>query len=102
MNEKRHDSVLVIDDHKMIVHGIELLIGEQFRHFYTAHDGAGGISMALRYRPALIIIDFSLPDTTGDQVVQKIRGKIPDARFLVYSFNFNAEAIHKLFFARVN
>lgn len=102
MTEKKYRSVLVIDDHKMIVNGIALLIGEYFEHFHTAHDGVTAVSMALRHRPELVIVDFSLPDTTGDQVVKTIRGHLPEVKCLVYSFNFTAEAIHKMFFAGVN
>lgn len=98
----KYHSVLVVDDHKMIVNGIKLLIGDSFQHFYAAHDDAEAVSMALRYQPKLIIMDFSLPDTSGDIVVQTIRQKIKDVKVLVYSFNFNAEAIHKMFFAGVN
>lgn len=102
MTEKRYHSVLVVDDHKMIVNGIRLLIGDSFHEFYAAYDGAEAVSMALRYQPKLIVIDYSLPDTHGDAVVNTIRQKVKDAKFLVYSFNFNAEAINKMFFAGVN
>ena len=37
-----YHSLLVIDDHNMIVNGIRLLIGDRFAAFYQANDGATG------------------------------------------------------------
>jgi DNA-binding NarL/FixJ family response regulator len=102
MIEQKYHSVLVVDDHKMIVNGIRLLIGNHFKEFYAACDGAEALSLALRYQPELVIMDYSLPNTDGDVIVKTIRQKLKDVKVLVYSFNFNADAINKMFFAGVN
>jgi DNA-binding NarL/FixJ family response regulator len=95
-------SLLVIDDHNMIVNGIRLLIGSWFRDFYQANNAAGGIELAIGHQPQLVIVDQSLPDSTGDAVVREIRYRCPSTRILAYSFNSNAAAIIKLFEAGVH
>ena len=95
-------SLLVIDDHNMIVNGIRLLIGSWFRDFYQANNAAGGIELAIGHQPQLVIVDQSLPDSTGDAVVREIRCRCPSTRILAYSFNSNAAAIIKLFEAGVH
>jgi DNA-binding NarL/FixJ family response regulator len=97
-----YHSVLVIDDHNMVVNGIKLLIRDQFHSFYHANDGASGIELALKYMPQLVIVDYALPDMTGDAIAKEIRYRCPAARILAYSFNVNAASILKMFGAGIN
>ncbi len=96
------NSLLVIDDHNMIVNGIKLLIGDWFSEFRHANDGAGGIRLALEHQPQLVIVDQGLPDQSGDAVVREIKYRCPTTRILAYSFNVNAAAILKMFEAGVH
>jgi DNA-binding NarL/FixJ family response regulator len=102
MQEEQYRSVLVIDDHNMVVNGIKLLIGEDFKEFYYANDGTTGIELALKHRPQLVIADYVLPDKSGDEVVREIRYRCPQTRILGYSFNVNAASILKMFAAGIN
>jgi DNA-binding NarL/FixJ family response regulator len=96
-DKKKYNSVLVIDDHKMIINGIKLLIGDMFDHFHLAHDGASGISKALQHFPQVIIVDYFLPDTTGDLLVRELKYKIPSATILTYTFTYAPDIILKMF-----
>jgi len=98
----KYHSLLVIDDHNMVVNGIKLLIGDLFKDVYHANRGALGIDLALRHDPQLVIVDYVLPDIQGDQVVKEIRYRRPAARILGYSYNVNAECVLKLFSAGIN
>jgi DNA-binding NarL/FixJ family response regulator len=97
MGNTKYESVLVIDDHKMVVNGIKLLIGDFFEKFYMAHDGATGMSKVLQHFPQLVIVDYSLPDTTGDLLVREIKYKVPSAKILAYTFTYSPDAIVKMF-----
>lgn len=98
----KYGSALVIDDHKMIGNGIKLLIGDLFEKIHLAFDGASGISTALQTFPQLIIVDYFLPDTTGELLVRKLREKFPEARILAFTFTYSAEAIVKLLQSGIN
>lgn len=102
MSKKKYDSVLVIDDHKMIINGIRLLVGDMFENFYMAHDGANGMSKALQHFPQIIIVDYSLPDTTGDLLVRELKYKMPSAAILAYTFTYAPEVIIKMFQSGIN
>ncbi|MES1249875.1 MAG: response regulator, partial [Chitinophaga rupis] len=77
-------SLLVIDDHNVVVNGIKLLVGDQFSNFYQANDGAAGIELALKHQPQLVIIDYALRDISGDAVTKEIRYRCPATRILGY------------------
>ncbi|HVV06388.1 MAG TPA: response regulator [Puia sp.] len=104
MNEAqlKYDSVLVIDDHKMVILGLRLTIGVLFSAFYHTREGSVGVAMAKKYQPQLVIVDNQLPDLTGDAVVREIRRYCPQARILGYSFTMDADPIRKMYEAGIH
>lgn len=98
----KYKSVLVIDDHKMIANGIQLIIGDLFEQFYMAHDGTTAKSLALKHTPQLVIVDNFLPDTTGDILIRELKYKMPSAKILVYSFTYSPDVIVKMLQAGAN
>ena len=97
-----YHSLLVIDDHNMIVNGIRLLIGDRFREFRHANTGAAGTTLAVRHQPQLVIVDHVLPDVSGDTIVKEIKYRCPATRILAYSFNAYSAAVLKMFNAGVH
>jgi DNA-binding NarL/FixJ family response regulator len=94
--QQKFHSVLVIDDHKMIVIGIKLLIVDRFRDFYQAGNGTSGIELAQKHQPDLVIVDNVLPDMSGDMVAMEIRYRCPGTRILGYSFNMDIASVLKM------
>jgi DNA-binding NarL/FixJ family response regulator len=72
------------------------------RDFFHANDGHTGIQLAVGHQPQLVIVDQTLPDSSGDAVVREIKYRCVSTRILAYSFNSNAAAIIKLFEAGVH
>ena len=99
---KNFHSLLVIDDHNVVVNGIRLLVGDHFKDFYQANDGAAGIELALKHQPQLVIIDYVLQDMSGDQVTKEIKYRCPATRIMGYSFTTNAASVLKMFEAGVH
>ena len=99
---KAYDSILVIDDHNMIVNGIRLLIAHRFREFLHANTGATGTALAIKHQPSLVIVDVVLPDLSGDAIVREIKYRSPGTRILAYSFNAYSAAVLKMFNAGVH
>jgi DNA-binding NarL/FixJ family response regulator len=98
----KYHSVLVIDDHKMVIIGLRLSIGELFSHFYDTREGGIGIAIAKEHQPQLVIVDNQLPDLPGDAVVREIRRHCPETRILGYSFTMNDGSIRQMYDAGVH
>ncbi|HZE07850.1 MAG TPA: response regulator [Gemmatimonadaceae bacterium] len=77
-------SALVIDDEPQIRRVVRRAIAGDFDRVAEADTGASAIELAAAERPALIVLDLGLPDTTGIQVCAEIR-KWSDAAILVLS-----------------
>jgi DNA-binding NarL/FixJ family response regulator len=96
------NSLLVIDDHNMIVNGVRLLIGDKFDEVRHANNGTAGMALAIQHQPQLVIVDHVLPDLSGDAVVREIKYRCQATRILAYSFNSYSAAILKMLDAGVH
>lgn len=69
-------AVLYIEDNPVNVLIVqELLALRPGLRFASAPDGAGGIALALRDAPALVLLDIHLPDADGYEVLRRLRAQ---------------------------
>ncbi len=66
--------VLVVDDDPQLVRA--LVINLKARHYEVdaAPDGAGALRLAAAHTPDAVLLDLSLPDMDGAQVIRGLRG----------------------------
>ncbi|WUR16229.1 response regulator [[Empedobacter] haloabium] len=74
--DKRADSyrILVVDDNIDSAEIVSALLQFAGHDVHMAHDGAGAIEAALRLAPDVIFLDIGLPDMSGVEVAEKMRG----------------------------
>jgi DNA-binding NarL/FixJ family response regulator len=91
-SEKRQDAamamtVLIVDDHPTFrSFARDLLESEGFEVIGEAEDGASAIEAATSVRPDLVLLDVQLPDISGFEVVERLRGDdLPSAVVLTSS-----------------
>lgn len=79
--------ILIVDDHPMVRAGLQSLIGSEpdLDVCGEAEDVAGALSLTERERPDLVIIDLSLADGSGLDLVSRIKHRDPDIKMLVAS-----------------
>lgn len=64
---------LVIDDEAQIRRVVRNALVHDFARVLEASTGAEGIDLAAAQRPALIVLDLGLPDTSGIEVCREVR-----------------------------
>jgi DNA-binding NarL/FixJ family response regulator len=80
-------TVLIVDDH----HGFRararsLLESEGYAVIGEASTGASALSTAIALEPDLVLLDVMLPDTSGFEVAERLRGiAVPPLVILVSS-----------------
>jgi DNA-binding NarL/FixJ family response regulator len=80
-------SVVLIEDHTLVRHLLGTVLKEDpglalAGDFATAEEGIHG---CLKLKPALVIIDWMLPDGKGIDVVRALTPKLPNTRYLFLS-----------------
>ncbi|GGX84576.1 response regulator [Massilia dura] len=66
--------ILVVDDNVDSAEIVSALLEFAGHEVHMAHDGAGAIEAALRLRPDVVFLDIGLPDMSGVEVAEKLRG----------------------------
>ena len=73
--QDRHVAV-VIDDRP----DVRYIVGKRLRamgfEVHEAADGRGGLALARRHRPEVILVDIVLPDIDGYQVARELRREL--------------------------
>jgi DNA-binding response OmpR family regulator len=65
--------VLVVDDDPLVRRSVGWILEDDGLAVDSAHDGAEAIALARRRRPALVLLDLTLPTATGDEVAAGLR-----------------------------
>jgi signal transduction histidine kinase/ActR/RegA family two-component response regulator len=80
-NENNHFiSVLIADDHAVMRQGLAALLQNQpdIKVVAQASDGEQAVAYALKYRPDLVLMDYSMPVLDGPQATCMIKSRAPD------------------------
>lgn len=87
--------VLCVDDHRVMLDGLALLIGRQkdMQVVATAVTGEEAIAQFRRCRPDITLMDLQLPVMDGVDAIRAIRQIAPDARIIVLTMYEGDEAI---------
>ncbi len=68
-------SVLVVDDHQIVIEGLRKLLGTAGDIDVTAeaHDAASALDLARRFKPDVVLLDLRMPGATGIQATRRLR-----------------------------
>lgn len=92
MTTARRTTVLVADDHAIVMEGLVSLLKEHaFDVVGAVGDGEKLIEAARRLRPDVIVTDLSMPGLTGLDVLMKLREERIDSRVVVLTMHNDAE-----------
>lgn len=82
--------VLIADDHEMVSQGLRALLGEAYTVVDSVRDGREVVSAVGRHRPDVVLLDLSLPNRTGIDLIPELRALYPRTRILVVTMHVDA------------
>jgi NarL family two-component system response regulator LiaR len=84
---KNRITVLLVDDHKDIrIELGKILEAESDIHVVgEAADGKQAVDMAMKLRPAVVVMDIAMPKLNGLEATRLIRQDLPDTKVLICS-----------------
>lgn len=79
------DVVLVVDDDEDIRRLVSFNLDEVGFHVEAVEDGTSALSAAMRFKPAVVVLDLMLPDRSGTEVCRQLRAdpELGDAAILM-------------------
>lgn len=80
-------SILLADDHALIVAAMRMLIErmEGVKVVAEAYSGREAVALARTHRPDLVVMDISMMDLNGIEATARIREHVPATRVLMLS-----------------
>jgi two-component system invasion response regulator UvrY len=80
-------NILVVDDHALIRKGLKMLLEENpdFKVSGEAETGTKAIKMVRKQHFDLVLLDLSLPDKHGMDVLKQMKAEQPDIKIIVLS-----------------
>jgi DNA-binding NarL/FixJ family response regulator len=85
----RKKTIFVVDDHPIVRDGIEKIIEEEsdLEIIGEAKDGISALTKIGQLRPDLLIVDISLKDTNGLELIKDIKVQFSNLPILVFSMH---------------
>ncbi|MFQ5856922.1 MAG: response regulator [Anaerolineae bacterium] len=77
--------VLVVDDHPVVRHGVQHLLGSdpELEVVGEADTGPGALRQVEALRPDVILLDIRLPGSDGVEITQQVRRAHPDVKIIM-------------------
>jgi DNA-binding NarL/FixJ family response regulator len=90
-------SVLLADDHVMLMDGLVPLIRQEFDVVGVARDGRAMLEMARQYRPNVIVTDISMPHLNGIDAARILLKEASSAKLLFLSMHADLPLVEEAF-----
>lgn len=81
--------ILVTDDHSIVREGLKQLLNSQpdMEVIGEAGDGAQALEMIKSLRPDVVLLDITMPNITGLEVVNLLHDTVPRPRIVIFSMH---------------
>jgi DNA-binding NarL/FixJ family response regulator len=90
-------SVLIADDHVLLAEGIASLLKTEFEVVGMVSNGRRLVEEALRLRPALIVLDISMPELNGIEAATQIHRALPQSKFIFVTQHIDPQYLRAAF-----
>ena len=85
----KRPSVLLADDHRMVVEGLKSLLAEEFDLVGTVEDGRALVAAAKKLQPDVIVADITMPQLNGLDAISRLKQDNPKVRVVFLTMHQN-------------
>ncbi|WP_153111849.1 response regulator [Propionivibrio limicola] len=89
--------IVVVDDHRLVRAGIVALLEDipEVEIVGEASDGTQALKTVAELEPDLLILDLSMPEMSGFEVLERIHETHPRVKVIILSMHDSAEHVHR-------
>ncbi|MBT3071863.1 response regulator transcription factor [Rhodomicrobium sp. Az07] len=98
MTEPCRLRVFIADDHPVVLAGVRSLLDRdpEVEIVGEALDGETTLRMAIGLKPAMILLDLSMPGLNGVEVARRLHAQLPDCKVVVLTVHEDRAYLRKL------
>ncbi len=94
--------IFLVEDHPLMLYGIQKYLEERYELVGSATEVQPAIDMIVDRVPDLVLLDVRIPGGGGALVVEAVKKRLPDIKFLAFTVSTNADDVRRLFKAGVD
>lgn len=81
--------IYILDDHPIVIEGLKKVIEpqEDMQVVGASEDANAALQQMAKLKPDIVVLDITLKDRSGVDVIKKIRTSLPATQVLVYSMH---------------
>lgn len=87
----RRATVLIADDHAIVVDGLASLLKEHFDVVGAVGDGQRLLEEAARLRPDIVVTDVSMPGLSGMDALRRLKAERADVKVVLLTMHASGE-----------
>ena len=90
--------VFIADDHPVVLAGIRSLLNgdSEVEIIGEARDGETALRGAIELKPALMVLDLSMPGLNGVEVTRQLLAEVPDCKVVILTVHEDRAYLRKL------
>lgn len=90
--------VFIADDHPVVLDGVrsQLAGDPRVQIIGEAADGETALNRAIELKPAIMVLDLSMPGLNGVEVARRLLAQLPDCKIVVLTVHEDRAYLHKL------
>lgn len=90
--------ILLADDHDVVRRGLSALLANRadWQVVGEAQNGREAVSLALKLKPNVAVLDLSMPELNGLEATRQIRKEVPETEVLVFSMYESEQFVRDL------
>ena len=92
-------SILIADDHALMLEGLTRLLESEYDVIGTAPNGRALLDEAERLKPNVIVLDVGMPELNGIEAARKLAKIVPAAKLVFVTQQLSREYVHAAFAA---
>lgn len=89
--------VIVVDDHRLVAEGVVKILEKDYSVVATPTDGRGFIEAVEKFRPALALVDISLPRLNGLDACRHVKKSCPEVKIIVLTMHAEQHFVNEAF-----
>lgn len=89
--------VLLADDHLLVLEGFKKILEDHCEVVGTVEDGRALLDAATRLKPALVLLDISMPLLNGIDATRELKMLLPDVKVIVVTMHADPAYLNEAF-----
>lgn len=96
MTSNKTHKILIVDDHALMRNGLEAMLASEpnYEVVGVAADGMTAIRAVKDLQPDIVLMDLTMPRTSGMDAIVQIKRQHPDVKIVALTFHKEEKYIH--------